>query len=180
MKFLQGLMLRLFPSYYDSVLRSSTKKVNRPNSESRIHNPVIIGHFFFLVLCFTLFSCVPSRISNTVPNADKISTIEFVQVQNGNKSEARYYFENNWKALRVNAMKKNYIHRFQLLETEHSEEAPFDFMLMTTYTNKEQFDQREANFGELIEASGGLKLLNDKQPKEFRKSYFSKDVVRHL
>ncbi|TJY36434.1 hypothetical protein [Pontimicrobium aquaticum] len=110
---------------------------------------------------------------------DRISTIEFVEVLNNNKKEALYYFQNNWKVLRVKAMKKNYIHSYQLLETQKSDEAPFQLMLVTTYLNKVQYDQREDHFQELIKESGGLKLLNDKKPTEFRKSLFSKDMVRH-
>lgn len=110
---------------------------------------------------------------------DKISTIEFVEIVNNNKEEALYYFQNNWKVLRDKAIKKNYIHSYQLLETPASDNAPFQIVLVTTYLNKTQYDQREDHFQELIKDSGGLKLLNDKQPTEFRKSLFSKEMVRH-
>jgi len=110
---------------------------------------------------------------------DKITTIEFVEVVNNNKEEALFYFQNNWKILRDKAIIKNYIHSYQLLETHKSEEAPFQILLITTYLNKTQYDQREDHFQELIKESGGLKLLNDKKPGEFRKSLFSKNMVKH-
>lgn len=110
---------------------------------------------------------------------DKITTIEFVEILNNNKEEAFFYFQNNWKVLREMALKKEYIYSFLLLETSSSKEAPFQIMLVTTYQNKKQYDHREDHFRELIKEKGELKLLNDKKPAEFRKSQFSKDLVRH-
>ncbi|MBR9915597.1 MAG: hypothetical protein GYB32_12360 [Algicola sp.] len=52
-------------------------------------------------------------------------------------------------------------------------------MLITTFKNKLQFNQREAHFRELMETMGGLDLLNEKQPAEFRKTLFGSDAV-HL
>ena len=110
----------------------------------------------------------------------KISAIDFVQVLNENKAEAIFYYQNNWRQLREAALKKGYIDSFQLLETQVSETGPFHFMLITTYQNKKQYDLSESHFRELIEQSDGLKLMNDKKPKEFRKILFSKDLVKHL
>ena len=110
---------------------------------------------------------------------EKITTIEFVEILNNNKNEALFYFQNNWKVLRDKATAKNYIQSYQLLETQKSDDAPFQIILMTTYQNKKQYDQREKHFQELIKQSGGLKLLNDKKPTEFRKNLFSKDSVKH-
>lgn len=106
--------------------------------------------------------------------------MEFVQILNNHEAEAVYYFQNNWKVLRQQAIKKNYISDFKLLCTQRSEEAPFDIILMTTYPDQKSYDQREANFAELIEAKGGLKLLNEKEPGEFRKSLFGKSNIRML
>ena len=93
-----------------------------------------------------------------------ITSMDFVQILNNHEAEAVYYFQNNWKVLRQQAIEKNYISDFKLLRTQRSEEAPFDIILMTTYPDQTRYDQREANFAELIEAKGGLKLLNEKEP----------------
>ena len=111
---------------------------------------------------------------------DRITTIDFVQIINDNKAEALYYFENNWKVLRKSAIEKGYIHSYQMMETEYSENAPFHLMFITTYVNEEQYKLREENFGELIAEKGELKLMNEKQPGEFRKSVFVKEEVKHL
>jgi len=80
------------------------------------------------------------------------------------------------KKLRKTAVKKNYIDSYQFLETKPTKEAPFNFIIITTYKNKIQFDAREEHFQELIKAKGKLELLNNKKPGEFRKTLFSKDV----
>ncbi|WP_299117396.1 hypothetical protein [uncultured Winogradskyella sp.] len=111
---------------------------------------------------------------------EKITTIETVEILNNSTDEAVYYFQNNWKQLRVKAVNKGYIHSYQLLKTSYNEETPFHLILITTYSNKKQFEKREAHFRELIEASGDLKLLSKKEPSEFRKSVFSVEGAKHL
>lgn len=110
---------------------------------------------------------------------EKLSTIDFVQIVDDNKAETMYYYQNNWKALREAAIEKEYIHSFQLLETPFSDDEPFHLMLITTYSSKEEYDLKEQNFAELIEAAGETKLLNDKKPIEFRKIIFGKEMVKH-
>ncbi len=110
----------------------------------------------------------------------KITSIETVKILNDNTKEAVYYFQNNWKQLRLRALDNGYIESFQLLETSFSDTTPFHFVLVTTYANKKQFDDREVHFQELIEASGNLKLLNDKKLSEFRKSVFAVDGAKHI
>lgn len=110
---------------------------------------------------------------------DKLSTIDFVQVLNDNKEEAVYYYQNNWKVLRDMALKKGYIHSYQILEVPSSEEAPFQLMFITTYLNNEQYASREDHFAELIKEKGPLRLMNAKEPGEFRKILFNKERVLH-
>ena len=111
---------------------------------------------------------------------DKITSLDFVQIQNDNKAEALYYYQNNWKLLRESAIEKGYIHSFQFLEVEPTEDAPFHIILITNYGNEEQFAKREEHFSELIEARGDLRLMNEKKPGEFRKILFSKEESINL
>ena len=101
---------------------------------------------FFLFLSLNIYSQ-----ENT-----KISTIDFVQTLNNNEKEVIYYYENNWEILRKMAIKKNYIDSYQLLKTKSTKDAPFSFMLITTYKNKTQFDAREKHFEELINVSAQM------------------------
>ncbi len=110
---------------------------------------------------------------------EKISTLDFVQVLDNNMDEALFYYKNNWQELRDSAVARGYISSYELMETKHTDDAPFHFILKTTYSNSEQFKIREENFEKLIEQRGDRKLLNLKQPKEFRKIIFSKESVLH-
>ncbi|MEM6514567.1 MAG: hypothetical protein AAF688_00140 [Bacteroidota bacterium] len=111
---------------------------------------------------------------------NKISTLETVEVINNNKAEALYYFQNNWAKLREQAIENKLIYSYQLLEVDYTESTPFHFILITTYLNASQFENREAVFQKLIESNPGLKLLNHKKPNEFRKSVFSITKANNL
>ncbi|WP_435624364.1 hypothetical protein [Flagellimonas sp.] len=110
---------------------------------------------------------------------DKISTLDFVQILDGNRDETMFYFENNWKILRQMAVERDYIHSYDVMETPFSEEAPFELILITTYKDEAQYNLRESHFRELIEERGELKLLNNKKPNEFRRTIFNKEKVKH-
>ncbi|WP_298518750.1 hypothetical protein [uncultured Kordia sp.] len=111
--------------------------------------------------------------------SERISTVDFVQIVDGNRAETIFYYEYNWKILRTMAIKKGYIASFEIMETPYSEEAPFHLMLITTYKDKAQYEQREENFQKLIKEKGELLLLNDKKPAEFRKNLFHKENITH-
>ena len=111
--------------------------------------------------------------------SEKVSTLDFVEIVGDNRDEAIYYYENNWKRLRETAIKEGYIESFQLLENSGTDNS-FDLVLITNYSSTTQYDQREANFGELIRARGEVVLLNAKQPDEFRQVVRSEKMVRHF
>ena len=111
---------------------------------------------------------------------ERISTIDFIEVLNDNHDETLFYYQNNWQQLRIKALEKGYINNFELLETKPTEESPYSFILITTYANQEQYDQREKHFQELMAQKSGLKLLNDKQPKDFRQTSRGHDMVKHI
>lgn len=119
-------------------------------------------------------------VSWSYAQTKKLSMIDYVQVLNNNKAEALFYYQNNWERLRIKAIEKGYIDSYQLLETQPTAETPYSFMLITTYKSKLQYHASEANFNMLIEASDGLKLMNDKKPGDFRKVILHNDEVKHL
>ena len=110
----------------------------------------------------------------------KISTMDFVQVLNENRAEALFYYQQIWAKLRKIANEKAYISSYSLIETEPTLEFPVSFILITTYENAEQFELREEHFQEVMAQKGGLELLNNKKPDEFRKTLFSKERSLHL
>ena len=111
--------------------------------------------------------------------SDRTSTIDFVEIINGNIAETEYYYQNNWKILREMAVQRGHIASYEIIETVATPEAPFHLMLITTYANKTQYQQREKHFQALIKEKGSLALLNDKKPSEFRKTLFNKEKATH-
>ena len=69
---------------------------------------------------------------------------------------------------------------YQILETPYSEEEPYHLILIVTFFNEEQYDNREEPYFELLKEIGQEKLMNDKKPDEFRKELYKKRRVRHL
>ena len=98
----------------------------------------------------TLLLILSATTLGLAQEAEKVSTIDFVQILNHNKKEALFYYENNWKVLRDKALEKEYIHSYQLLETPVSADEPFQLMLITTYANEDQHELAEERFDELI------------------------------
>ena len=122
---------------------------------------------------------VLSAYSSFAQQDQRISTIDYIEVLNDNFAETLFYYQNNWQQLRIKALEKGYISNYQLLETIPTEESPYRFILITTYANEEQYGHREKHFQGLIKEKGGLKLLNDKEPKEFRHAIRGHDMVKH-
>lgn len=120
-----------------------------------------------------------STICNGQQN-EKISIMTFIQILNGNKEEAIYYYQNNRKVIGEMSLERGLIESLQILETPYSKEEPFHIILITTFKNIEQYENREEPYYELVKEKGSLELLNDKQPDEFRKVLFRKRRVRHL
>ena len=80
---------------------------------------------------------------------EKIATLDFVQILDGNKAEALFYYENNWKALREKALKQGKIDSYQILEVDETADAPFHLVLITTYANSKQYYSKEDSFREI-------------------------------
>lgn len=110
----------------------------------------------------------------------KVSTIDFVQIQNDNREETVYYYENNWLVLRKMAQKRGFIESYEIIEVERTPDARFDLILKTTYSSKADYDKAEERFTSLIEEKGPLRLMNDKAPGDFRKIIFSTPEGKHL
>lgn len=112
--------------------------------------------------------------------AGNISTLDFVEILYENRDEAVYYYQNNWRVHREKALKRNVIASFQIMEVIPSEEAPFHLILITTYKDKVQYDSRKANFEDIMKDQKELNLLNEIEPKDFRKVVFNKRMASHL
>ena len=121
-----------------------------------------------IILCMIVF------LNLLAQSADdkRVYMMDYVKILNDNVKETLFYYENNWKVLRDNAMKQGIIQSYSLLFNPDSE-VDFDLILVTVFKNKEDYDKSEERFKPLLEAKGGRTLLNDKQPKEFRKILYN-------
>ncbi|MEP1034985.1 hypothetical protein [Ekhidna sp.] len=126
--------------------------------------------------------CAASFLLSVVSFAQssKISTIDFVQIQNDNIEEAIFYYENNWLVLRKMAVENGFIDSYEIIQVEAADDSPFHLILKTTYPDKLSFEKAEERFSALINEKGALRLLNNKQPADFRKVIFSKTDGKHL
>lgn len=111
---------------------------------------------------------------------ERMSLMIFVQILNDNTEEAIFYYQNNWGAGAELAIERGWMESHQILETPYSEEEPYHLVLIVTFYNEEQYDNREGHYFEIQKELGPEKLMNDKKPDEFRKELYKKRRVRHL
>ena len=102
----------------------------------------------------------------------EIVTVDFVKVMGGNKQEAIYYYENNWKQHRIKALDRGYISSYRLL-IRTSDDGNTDILLITGYASESQYQSREENFAVVMRdpQRDGPDLLNEKTPGEFREVF---------
>ena len=111
---------------------------------------------------------------------ERMSLMIFVEVLNDNKEEAIFYYQNNWGAMAELAIERGLMESHQILETPYSEEEPYHLILIVTFFNEEQYDNREEPYFELLKEIGPEKLMNGKKPDEFRKELYKKRRVKNL
>jgi hypothetical protein len=105
-----------------------------------------------------------------------ISVLDFVRIKNGNKAEALYFYDHNWRTYREIALKKGYIQSYTLLTTVPDSVANFDLILVTVYKDSVQYGNSEKQFNDIIKETrpGGPQLIDDLKPGDFRVNMFSK------
>lgn len=101
-----------------------------------------------------------------------ITVTEFVRIRDGRRKEALYYYDNNWKKYRQEAVKRGLIHSYELIVAAADEKTDFDIILITRFADRKNFDQVEENFGRLIKElrPEGPRLKNEIKPADFREN----------
>lgn len=110
----------------------------------------------------------------TQARPDIFLTIDFVKIVSDRRQEALYFYENNWKVYREEALRRGIIDSYELVEASSEKNTDFDLMLVTRYKGKEQHAASEKNFEPILKElrPSGPKLLNALRPEEFRKNVF--------
>ncbi|MEM1403902.1 MAG: hypothetical protein AAGG55_11270 [Pseudomonadota bacterium] len=102
-----------------------------------------------------------------MPTQAGLATVDKVSIKNGNTAEATYFYEQNWRVFREEALAKGYISGFRLLESADEQGQP-TLLLITEYADEAQYEGREAGFAAVMPANGTPKLLNSLMPRDFR------------
>ncbi len=105
---------------------------------------------------------------------EMVILMDFVKIKNGNRDEALFFYENNWKVYREAALKKGVIHSYELIEAKSETNSTFDIILVTRYKNEEQHKNSEKNFEPILKEirPNGALLKNDLKPEDFRQNVF--------
>lgn len=113
--------------------------------------------------------------------AQGVTVMDFVQVKEGRRAEAVYFYENNWKVYRDIALKKGFILSYRLEEVVADSAASFNMVLITEYRDSVFYHNSETNFREILSTArpNGPLLLNKLQPADFRTNLFVK-ITRNL
>ncbi|HOZ67875.1 MAG TPA: hypothetical protein PLU11_06080 [Chitinophagaceae bacterium] len=113
--------------------------------------------------------------------AQGVTVMDFVQVKEGRRAEAVYFYENNWKVYRDIALKKGFILSYRLEEVVADSAAGFNLVLITEYRDSVFYHNSETNFREILSTArpNGPLLLNKLQPADFRTNLFV-TITRNL
>jgi hypothetical protein len=132
----------------------------------------LLPYLFYFKICFC-------SITVSAQGTKPVSDIDFIQIKNGNKAEAMFYYENNWKKFRELALEKGYIKSYKLLTANADSIADFHIILITEYKDYIQYHAKEDHFRLIIKelSPDGPKLLNEKKSRDFARVVFSKRTI---
>lgn len=132
-----------------------------------MHRCVALLYFFFAVQLFA-----------AAQNNSTVTLMDFVKIKEGKTAEAMFFYENNWKAYRDMALKKNIIQSYEMVKARPDSLDNFDLILITVYKDSAQFAKSEENFRSILTAlrPNGPLLLNEVKPADFRQNLFVKVV----
>lgn len=106
-----------------------------------------------------------------------VMLVDIMRINGEHKAEATYYFENNWKLFRDEAIKRGVITGYQFYETD--DDGQLEFVLITEFKDEEQFGNVEANFEPILKQlrPNGPVMLNDIKPASFRETVSTKKAT---
>jgi hypothetical protein len=102
-------------------------------------------------------------------NAQKVSTFDIVKIKAQYEKEALFFYEKNWKAFRVEALKQKVISNYEMYRSETDSTNHFYLTLITTYKNEITFKDSEAKFRPIMSAisPNGPNYLNALKRNDF-------------
>jgi hypothetical protein len=130
---------------------------------------ILFMRWIFLLLVFAGWQAAAQKPQPVV-------VMDFVRVKEARFAEALFFYENNWKLYRDEALRQGFITGYRVLQTKPDSAANFDLVLLTEYADSLQYNNSEKNFEGIIKhlRPNGPKLLNDMKPADFRQNLFFK------
>ncbi len=97
-------------------------------------------------------------------------TIDLIKIKDGKRDETIYYYENNWRFYRAEAVKRGVIDSYELIDTRSDSSSAFDLILITRYRGEEQLASSEKAFEPIIKelTPNGPFLKGTSKPEDFR------------
>lgn len=94
--------------------------------------------------------------------------LDIIRVKNGLWNEALYFFENNWKVYREEAIKQGIISSYQMLVNK-ADSVTNNIILITQYPDSSSYQKSEENFRPIMKKirPGGPNYLNEKRRNDF-------------
>ena len=131
------------------------------------------------ILCLYAFVFVGFSAQGQGKN-ESVWVVDYVKIKDGKKAEALFYYEQNWKRYREEALRRGYIKSYNILLAQPDSLQNFDIMLMTEYADSTQLSKVEENFQPIIRElnPNGPKLLNNLKPAYFRDTVYNKRFYR--
>lgn len=103
-------------------------------------------------------------------HAQKTSYVamDIIKVKNGLWNEALYFFENNWKTYREDAIKQGIISSYQMLVNK-ADSVSNNIVLITDYPDSLSYRKSEENFRPILKKihPDGPIYLNEKRRNDF-------------
>lgn len=113
-----------------------------------------------------LVGCLPYQQTHAQKSA--YVAMDIVKVRDGLWNEALYFFENNWKVFREDAIKQGIINSYQIL-VNNADSVSNNIILITQYSDSLSYTKSEENFRPILQKirPTGPIYLNEKRRNDF-------------
>lgn len=118
------------------------------------------------LLLLLLVAFIPTQQTNA--QKTPFVALDIIKVKNGLWKEAIYFFENNWKVYREDAIKQGIISSYQML-VNRADSVSNNIILITQYPDSLAYVKSEESFRPILKKlrPDGPIYMNQKQRKDF-------------
>jgi hypothetical protein len=101
--------------------------------------------------------------------SQKIPTFDIVNIDANFEKEAMYFYNNNWREFRKEALKQKVITGFEMYKSAIDSTKHFALTLVTTYKDEKAYHQSEEKFSPIMKkvSPNGPKYMNEIKREQF-------------